>query len=255
MVDISRPAPIEILAADSSDLMAVLRAGWQDLLRAPGYGFFFSLVYVLGGWGMLAALTVSGQVWWIIPASAGFPILGPFIACGFYEVSRRLEMGEPLVSREILGVIWRQRNGQIPSMAAVIVIYFLFWNFLSHVTFALFLGTATLTNITSSLDVFLTPSGLLMLGFGTAAGAVIAALFFALTVVSLPLMMDREVDFITAMLTSLRCVQASPVVMLGWGALIGVALTLGMLTGFLGLFIVLPLFGHASWHLYRRLVA
>jgi uncharacterized membrane protein len=120
--------------------------------------------------------------------------------------------------------------------------------------FALFLGTATLTNVSTSVEVFLTGPGMMMVGFGTAVGAVFSAVLFSLTVVSLPLMMDREVDFITAMLTSLRCVMAAPVVMLGWGAMIAVALGVGMATGFLGLFVVLPLFGHASWHLYRRLV-
>ena len=249
------PVRVTVLQADFSDLRVALAAGWRDLKRAPAHGAFFATVYVLGGWLILAALTVAGQVWWTIPAMAGFPILGPFIACGFYETSRRIEAGEPLVAREILGVIWRQRDRQIPSMAAVIVVFFLFWNFLSHIVFALFLGTATLTNVSSSLQVFLSPAGLAMIGFGTLFGAVIAFLLFALTVVSLPLLLDREVDFVTAMLTSIRCVQASPWVMLAWALLIAAGLFLGMATGFLGLFVVLPLFGHASWHLYRRVIA
>lgn len=248
------PARVTVMQADMSDLRAALAAGWADFLRAPSYGAFFSVVYVLGGWGILAALSAHGQIWWTIPAMAGFPILGPFIACGLYEVSRRLEAGEALVAREVVGVVWRQKDRQIPSMAAVVVIFFLFWNFVSHITFALFLGTATLTNVSSSLAVFATPEGLAMLGFGTVLGAGIAFLLFSLTVVSLPLLMDREVDFITAMLTSMRCVTASPLVMLGWGGLIALGLGLGMLTGFLGLLVILPLFGHASWHLYRRLV-
>ena len=130
--------------------------------------------------------------------------------------------------------------------------FFLFWNFLSHMIFALFLGTATLTNISSSLDVFLTAEGLMMLAVGTAVGAVFAGVLYALTVVSLPLLMDREVDFITAMITSWALVMANPVVMGLWAALIALSLFVGMVTGFLGLFVVLPLFGHASWHLYRR---
>ena len=250
----SGPVQITVMQADFSDLRAALAAGWADFLRAPGYGAFFSVVYVLGGWGILAALSVQGQIWWTIPAMAGFPILGPFLACGFYEVSRRLEVGEPLVAREVLGVVWRQKDRQIPSMAAVVVVFFLFWNFLSHITFALFLGTSTLTNVSSSWAVFATTEGLAMLAFGTVLGALIAFVLFGLTVVSLPLLLDREVDFITAMLTSLRCLVAAPVVMLVWGGMIAVGLGMGMMTGFLGLFVVLPLFGHASWHLYRRLV-
>ncbi len=254
MVDVAGPELV-VMQADLSDLRAALAAGWADFLRAPSYGAFFAAVYVLGGWGIVAALGVRGQIWWTIPAMAGFPILGPFIACGFYEVSRRLEAGQPLVAREVVSVILRQKDRQIPSMAAVVVVFFLFWNFLSHITFALFLGTATLTNVSSSLAIFATPAGLGMLAFGTLFGAAIAFLLFGLTVVSLPLLLDREVDFITAMLTSLRVVQAAPGVMALWAGLIALGLGIGMATGFLGLFVVLPLFGHASWHLYRRLIA
>ena len=139
-------------------------------------------------------------------------------------------------------------------MAAMIVVYFLFWNFLSHMIFALFLGNAVMTNVSSSLAVFLSPQGLAMLTFGTIVGAVFATLLFCLTVVSLPMLMEREVDFVTAMLTSFALVRENPAVMLGWGALIAICLFLGMLPGFLGLFLVLPLFGHASWHLYRRAI-
>jgi len=247
----ARPMP-EILELDLSDLRAALAAGWRDFLRAPLFGLFFAGVYVLGGWLIAWASLTEGQIWWTIFAGAGFPILGPFIACGFYEVSRRLETGEALDWRGVLGAVFRQKDRQIPTMAAIIVVFFLFWNFLAHMIFALFLGTATLTNITSSLEVFLTPEGLAMLAFGTAVGAVFAGVLYALTVVSLPLLMDREADFITAMITSWALVAANPRVMLLWGAAIAVSLFLGMVTGFLGLFVALPLFGHASWHLYRR---
>ena len=248
------PAAPEVNEVDVSDLRFSLAAGWRDFRRAPILGAVFSAVYVLGGWLILWAMTTKGQVWWTLPASAGFPILGPFIACGFYEISRRLEAGEPLVAGEIFGVIFRQKDRQIPAIAAVIVVYFLFWNFLSHMIFALFLGNATMTNVSSSLAVFLAPEGLAMLGFGTAVGAVFATLLFSLTVVSLPMLLDREVDFVTAMLTSFALVRENPGIMLGWGLLIAVCLFVGMLPAFLGLFLVLPLFGHASWHLYRRAI-
>ena len=246
----------EILSLDTGDLRHALASGWRDFRACPGMGAFFALVYVLGGWLLTFAFTAQGQVWWTLPAAAGFPILGPFIACGLYEVSRRRESGEAMVLSEILGVVFRQKDRQIPSMAAVIVVFFLFWNFLSHMIFALFLGKATMTNVSSSLAIFLTPEGLAMLAFGTAVGAVFATLLYALTVVSLPMLLDdREVDFVTAMLTSVALVRENPAVMLGWGAFIAVLLFLGMLPGFLGLFIVLPVLGHATWHLYRRAVA
>jgi uncharacterized membrane protein len=247
----ARPMP-EILELDFSDLRAALSAGWQDFRAAPLYGLFFAGVYVLGGWLILWASTTEGQLWWTIVAGAGFPILGPFIACGFYDVSRRREAGETLSWPGVLGAIFRQKDRQIPTMAAIIVVFFLFWNFLAHMIFALFLGNATLTNITTSLEVFRTPEGLMMLAMGTAVGAVFAGVLFALTVVSLPLLMHRDIDFISAMIASWSLVAANPVVMLVWAGLIAAGLFAGMATGFLGLFAVLPLFGHATWHLYRR---
>ena len=244
----------EVMHVELSDLRAALRAGWRDFLHAPQHGLLFACIYVLGGWLIYFALTGTGRLWWTLPAAAGFPILGPFIACGLYDVSRRLETGLALNLRQTLLVIFRQKDRQIPSMAAMIVVFFLFWNFLSHMIFALFLGNAVMTNVSSSLTVFATPAGLTMLAVGTTVGAGFATLLFSLTVVSLPLLLEREVDFVTAMLTSFAVVVESPAVMLGWGGFIAVALFLAMLPGFLGLFVVLPVLGHASWHLYRRAV-
>jgi uncharacterized membrane protein len=250
----TRPMP-EIMELDLSDLRAALAAGWRDVLRAPLFGLFFAGVYVLGGWLIVWASITEGQIWWTIIAGAGFPILGPFIACGFYEVSRRLEQGEPLSWPGVMSAIFRQKDRQIPTMAAIVVVFFLFWNFLAHMIFAVFLGRSTMTNISSSLEVFATPEGMAMLAVGTLVGAVFAGVLFALSVVSLPLLMDRDVDFITAMIVSWSLVAANPRVMGVWAMLIAVSLFLGMATGFLGLLLALPLFGHATWHLYRRALA
>lgn len=237
-----------------ADLWQALRQGWRDYRRAPLYGFVFSMVYVLGGWLMVFALTQAGQIWWTIPASFGFPLLGPFIAVGFYEISRRLEVGEPMTPSAIFGVICNERHRQIPWLAAVIVIFFLFWNFLSHMIFAVFMGHQVMINVSSSFAIFLTPNGLGMLVVGTAFGAIFAALLFSITVVAIPLLLHREVDFVTAMLTSIDVVKANPKVMLVWAAVIAILLGLAILPGFLGLFVVLPLLGHASWHLYRKVI-
>jgi len=242
----------DIMELDLSDLRAALAAGWRDFLAAPLYGLLFSSVYVAAGWLISYALLAKGQVWWTIIAGAGFPILGPFIACGFYEVSRRLEAGEALNLAGVAGVIFSQKDRQIPSMAAVVVVFFLFWNFLGHMIFAVFLGNATMTNISSSFAVFQTVEGMMMLVVGTVVGAAFAGTLFALTVVSLPYLLDREVDFITAMITSVSVVTTSPGTMLIWGLGIAVLLFAGMALGFLGLFVVLPVLGHATWHLYRR---
>lgn len=245
----------EVLHVELVDIRSALAAGWRDFLKAPHYGLFFACFYVVGGWLVTWAVMAKGQLWWTLPAATGFPILGPFVACGLYEVSRRLEVGEKLDRREVFAVIFRQKDRQIPSMAAVIVVFFLFWNFLSHMIFALFLGNATLTNVSSSFAIFVTPEGMAMLAVGTAVGAIFSTLLFSLTVVSLPMLLEREVDFVTAMLTSLEVVKESPLVLLGWGAFIAVCLFAAMLPGFLGLFIALPVLGHATWHLYRRAVA
>jgi uncharacterized membrane protein len=245
----------EVLILELDDLKAALRAGWQDFRTAPQFGLFFAAVYVAGGWLILYALTATGQIWWTLPAAAGFPILGPFIACGMYEVSRRLEKHESLSWSAILGVIARQKDRQIPSIAAVVVVFFLFWNFLAHMIFALFLGLQAMTNISSSFQIFTTPNGLMMLFIGTIVGAVFSGVLFSLTVVSLPLLLDREIDFVTAMITSVSVVLTNPKVMVLWGVLIAASLFLGIALGFLGLFVVLPLFGHATWHLYRRALA
>jgi uncharacterized membrane protein len=245
----------EVLILELDDLKAALRAGWQDFRTAPQFGLFFAAVYVAGGWLILYALTATGQIWWTLPAAAGFPILGPFIACGMYEVSRRLEKHEALSWTAILGVIARQKDRQIPSIAAVVVVFFLFWNFLAHMIFALFLGLQAMTNISSSFQIFTTPNGLMMLFIGTIVGAVFSGVLFSLTVVSLPLLLDREIDFVTAMITSVSVVLTNPKIMVLWGGLIAASLFLGIALGFLGLFVVLPLFGHATWHLYRRALA
>lgn len=242
----------DVARLELGDIAAVLRLGWRDFRRAPGFGLFFGAACAAGGLVLWWALAVAGQVWWTIPVALGFPILGPFAAVGLYEVSRQLEAGARPGWRAVLGVVLRQKDRQIPSISAVIVVFFLFWNFLSHMIFALFLGRVAMTNISTSWEVFVTPDGLAMIAVGTLVGAVFSAVLFALTVVSLPLLLDREVDFVTAMLTSLVCVRENALVMWAWGALIAVALFAAMLPGFLGLLVVLPVLGHASWHMYRR---
>jgi uncharacterized membrane protein len=132
---------------------------------------------------------------------------------------------------------------------------FLFWFFLGHMIFALFLGLSTMTNISTSYDVFLTGNGLMMLGVGTAVGALFALLLYMTTVLALPLLLDREVDFVTAMIASFQYVAAHPVAMLGWAAFIAVTTFVALIPWFMGLLFVLPLLGHATWHLYRLLSA
>ncbi|MDM7255503.1 MAG: DUF2189 domain-containing protein, partial [Paracoccus sp. (in: a-proteobacteria)] len=143
---------------------------------------------------------------------------------------------------------------QIPSMAMVILLMFMFWVFVAHTTFALFMGLSALTHITSSPEVLLSGNGLIMLVVGSIIGAGFAAALFSFTVVGLPLILDHEVDFITAIITSIQAVKLNPLVLGIWGLVIAVVLFAGIAPLFLGLFIALPVLGHASWHMYRQLM-
>jgi uncharacterized membrane protein len=233
-------------------LTDALRFGFRDFRRAPLFGLFFSAVYVAGGFVIYYALARVGREIWLFPLAIGFPILGPFAAVGLYEVSRRLEAGEGLSWRAVLGVVVRQKDRQTPAMATVILFIFLLWLFVAHTIFALFLGLSAMVNVSSEpLGVLMSSDGVAMLAVGTVVGAGFAAVLFSITVVGLPLLLDKEIDFVTAMITSVSAVIQNPAPMAVWAAVIAGLLFLGMLPAFLGLFVVLPVLGHASWHIYR----
>jgi len=233
---------------------AALWSGIRDFFKAPVFGMFFSAVYVAGGLTLWGVYRAAGQEWWLIPVAVGFPLLAPFAAIGLYEVSRRIEAGEPLKWGAVLGVVFAQKDRQIPSMAMVVLLLFMFWVFVAHTIFALFMGLQAMTNVSSSFAVLWQGNGPVMLMVGALIGAGFAAVLFCITVVGLPMLLEREVDFISAIIVSFQAVFANLGPMILWGLTIAGLLVLGMAPMFLGLFVVLPVLGHASWHMYRALV-
>ncbi|MEL7098321.1 MAG: DUF2189 domain-containing protein [Pseudomonadota bacterium] len=236
-----------------SDLTLALGRGWRDFMAAPLPGLIVGLACVLAGWGITGLTLWAGHTFWLILAVFGFPLVAPFGAVGLYEVSRMRGLGRRVRLGDVLDTMWMQRGRQMPHLSAMIIILLLFWFFLGHMICALFLGLAPMTNITTSLDVFVSADGLQMLAFGSVVGGAFGLLLYAVCVMGLPMLMDREVDYVTAMIRSFGVVREAPVVMLGWAALIGILLFAAMLPGFLGLMVVMPWLGHASWHLYDRL--
>jgi uncharacterized membrane protein len=234
------------------DLREALAAGWNDFRTHPIYGLFFASIFALVGVFLTYVTAVRGEMSWLIPAAAGFPILAPFAAVGLYEVSRRREASIAMAWPSILGAVRGRGDDQILSMGVIIFVAFGFWVIVAHVIFSIALVEAGAGS--ESLAFLGSKPGLIMLFIGTIIGGVMAFVFYAVTVMSLPMLVDREVDFLTAAIASLRAVRQNKAILLIWAAFIGILLFTAMLPLFLGLFIALPVLGHATWHLYRRAI-
>ena len=245
--------PVQV-ASDltSKDLSAALKAGWADFTAMPVYGLFFALFYMLGGIALYFGMISMGQVVWFVAVAAGFPIFAPFAAIGIYEVSRRREAGEAVSWGAVLGALKGRGNGQLSLMAVMVLIIFGFWVILARGIFAIFFAQSGIGQET--MDMLFSAQGILMLGVGSVIGALVALALFSITVISLPMLLDREVDFVTAMITSVEVVHQNRDTMIRWAITIAVVLFVSMLPVFLGLLIALPVLGHTTWHLYRRAV-
>jgi len=247
------PAVRPIAAAD---VVEALGKGLRDFQAIPLYGLGFGALYAAGGILIVLSISSFGMVYLAYPLAAGFALIGPFVAAGLYDISRRRELGEAPTLR---GMWQRIRShGQIGWMAFVTIFIFVMWMYQVRLLMALFFGlNASFPSLQQFIVMVLTTSeGLIFLLIGNAIGAALSLVLFSLTVVSFPLLLDRDdVDFVTAMITSVRAVIASPAPMIGWAFVVVVLLILSALPFFLGLLVTLPVLGHTTWHLYRRIVA
>ncbi|HEV8390083.1 MAG TPA: DUF2189 domain-containing protein [Dongiaceae bacterium] len=230
-----------------------LRVGWQDFVRARAVSIGFGILIALASLLLINLLWHIDLLPYALPLAAGFMFVAPALAICFYDISRRLERGEPV---EFAGVAlaWRPHVGQIATMGLVMMLFQLAWIRFATLLFALFFGPEP-----ASWDHFIqvllfSTDGLPFLIVGTASGGVLAVLAFAIGVTAFPMLLDRDVGTAAAIATSMRAALINWRVMTGWAALIVLFTVAGIVTGCLGLIVTMPLIGHASWHAYRDLV-
>jgi uncharacterized membrane protein len=230
-----------------------LAKGWEDIKRAPGYSLTYGSGIVLLS-AMITSLMVAGHLTFLVPfLVAGFFLVAPLLAIGLYQMSARLERRESLHAGQAWSVL-RQNQAQLGVVTSFLIVLLQAWILLS-----VFLVLMLFTDLFPTLEnfvpvVFLSGDHILLLVSITAVGALFAICAFCISAVSIPMLIDRPVDAVTAMRTSIRAVLSNPGPMLLWAALIVALVGAAMLTFFIGLFIVVPLLGHATWHAYRDLV-
>jgi uncharacterized membrane protein len=230
-----------------------LRRGWQDMARVPQVSLAFGLVIAAVSAVLVAGLWQQDWLAYSFPLAAGFFFVAPFLGIAFYEISRRLEMGAPTRIHDI-AVAWRKRPGRIFTLGLIMMLFQLVWMRIAQLLYAVFFGLAPVDWSNFVINILTTTDGLIFLIVGTAVGGVLAAVAFALSVVSFPLLLDRDVGTVQAIATSVAATAANWRVLAGWGALIVLFTGAGLVTGCFGLIVTMPLIGHASWHAYRDLV-
>lgn len=237
-------------ALSGADPLRWLQRGARDFLRAPGIGLLYGAVFMVMGWCLQKVFEQAPA--YTLALSAGFLLMGPFLCLGLYRVSQRLEAGEaPGFGDSLLA--WKTRTGQLAIFGFVLLVLEMLWGRATLVVFAV--SFDGMPDFKGSLLALLDPANLQFTLVWTAVGAVFAGLIYSVSVVSIPMLLDRETDAITAGLTSLRLVLTQTGVMLWWGALISVITVLAMLPWFAGLLVAAPVLGHATWHAYRAAVA
>jgi uncharacterized membrane protein len=240
----------------TADLMFALRRGAEDFWAKPSHYFLLMLIYPIIG--IVLTVWMNGFHTWplLYPLIGGFALLGPVAALPLYEISRRRELGEDPSWRDAIDVIRSPAMGSILTVGAMLFVLFTLWLTSAQALYeSLFGSSAPQTFGTLSAQVLTEPGGMTLAIIGTAIGACFALVVLCTSVIAFPLLLDRDVGAYVAVETSFRTVTHNLIPMLAWGAIVGVSVFLGALTLFVGLAIVLPILGHATWHLYRRTVA
>ncbi len=234
---------------------AWLGKGWRDCLKTPTVSFSYGVLAAVTGYLITWGLFALDQVYLVLPLVAGFLIVGPILVVGLYEASRRSEQGQRTTLPQALRAF--TRNGaQIPLMGMALLLLMIFWARVAAILFFLYFGLEPPDFSNLFVSTFLTASSWPFLVIGTLIGAGFALFAFSISVVSIPLLLDRpESNVIEAIATSVRAVQANLMPLLLWGAIIVVFTLAGLITLYLGLIVTLPLIGHATWHAYRDIVA
>lgn len=239
-----------------ADLAEALRLGIADFAVMPSHVVFLCLIYPIAGI-VLARLVLGYDILpMLFPLAAGFALVGPLAALGLYEISRRREQGLEVSWRHAFGVLRSPSLWSIVALGVLLMVIFLVWLGVANAIYVMTFGYAPAASIPDFLArVFGTPEGWTLIVVGNGVGFLFAAAVLAISVVSFPLLLDRDVGAITAILTSVRAVAANPVTMSLWGLIVALTLAIGSIPFFLGLTVAVPVLGHATWHLYRRVVA
>ena len=248
------PAPA-VRRIGVADLGLALARGYDDFAAYRTDVIFLCVIYPLVGL-VLARLAFGYDLLPLIfPLASGFALVGPFAAVGLNEMSRRREAGMALTWADAFGVFRSPSFGAIVLLGLVLMAIFLLWLLAAEAIYQITLGPAPPASVGGFVyDVLATPAGRIMIGLGVGVGFLFALLALAISVVSFPLLLDREVGFDTAVLTSIRAVLTNPGPMTAWGLIVAGGLVIASIPFFLGLIIVMPVLGHATWHLYRLIV-
>ncbi len=245
-----------IRTIDSSDLYQALRLGWEDFKAVPSHAIMLCLIYPVLGL-VLARLVLGYSVLPLLfPLAAGFALIGPFAALGLYELSRRREQGEQPSAWDALRVLHSPSFGAMVGLGTLLLALFVTWVATAQAIYVATFGNEPAAGIPDFANrVLTTPQGWWLIIVGCGVGFLFAVVALCISVVSFPLMLDRHAGVGDAMVTSLRAVARNPATMAAWGLIVAVLLVAGSLPFFLGLAVVVPLLGHATWHLYRKVVA